>query len=98
MVVQDRLEDLEHLIDFLCGDVERWDEADDVGAGGRVEGPCFDEGDGEVDRGHLSFRDAELPLVEFSSQEETVATRVLCHNANRGKTTTEILGMSGPTS
>ena len=61
------------MINFLGGDVERWDEADDVGAGGRVEGPCFDEGDGEEDRGHLSFRDAELALVEFGSQKETVA-------------------------
>ena len=38
-----------------------------------MEGPCFDEGAGEVDRGHLSFRDPKLALVEFGSEEETVA-------------------------
>ena len=38
-----------------------------------MEGSCFDEGNGEVDRGHLSFRDVDLVLVEFGSKEETVA-------------------------
>ena len=73
MLVQDGFEDLQHLVDFLGGDVERRDEADDVRAGGGVEGAGFDEGDGEVDRGQFAFRDVEFTLVELGSEEESDA-------------------------
>ena len=38
-----------------------------------MKGAGFDEGYGKVNRGNLAFRDVELALVEFGTEEEALA-------------------------